>query len=447
LLPLDFAVQTSAILAIRGAGKTVTATVIAEEMCAHNQPWIAFDPVGVWWGLRCNSNGSPGGFPVVVFGGEHGDIPLEKASGEKIAEALMSENVWAVIDLSRESKATWRRFLTEFCLAMMNLNPSVPRHLFIEEAPEFCPQRTKVSVTAQCKEAVERVIRLGRNRGYGCTLISQRPATVDKDVLSQCENLFVLRTTGPHDRKALEEWIEAQASSAGIEKFLGELAGLHNGHAWFWSPHWLNAFEKVEIRPRRTFHPGATREAGGAARSATMSDARAFVEKLQRQLTKRHVAVAPARRPEREDETVSSEMWSAASVEICDPRDQEIRRLRTELQREQSARQDAERRLASVRTQLEPQYQSLKALFDAMPTNGSTGHDNRGIYEPWIAKAPGACKRFIEILMEGKPMTTQQLCTRAGIAYVTASRNGYWAWLKKNGVATISAGVVTLNQL
>src|SRR5204863_3363346 len=134
--------------------------------------------------------------------------PLEKHAGAKIAEALASENIFAVIDVSMESKHTWRQFLTEFSLGLMQLNPESPRHLFIEEAPEFVPQRTKVALTAQCKEAVERLVRLGRNRGYGCTLLSQRPATVDKDVLSQCENLFVLRTVGPHDRKALEEWIE-----------------------------------------------------------------------------------------------------------------------------------------------------------------------------------------------------------------------------------------------
>src|SRR5437762_4748977 len=171
-LPLDASVQTFALLAIRGAGKTSTAAVIAEEMCKASLPWICFDPVGVWWGMRANSEGKPSGFPVVVIGGEHADIPLEKNAGAKIAEALASENVFAVIDVSMESKHTWRQFLTEFSLGLMQLNPESPRHLFIEEAPEFVPQRTKVALTAQCKEDVERLVRLGRNGGYGCTLIS-----------------------------------------------------------------------------------------------------------------------------------------------------------------------------------------------------------------------------------------------------------------------------------
>lgn len=60
-LPLDFVTRTLAIVAIRGAGKTVAATVLAEEMAEAGLPWIAFDPIGVWWGLRVNPDGSPGG--------------------------------------------------------------------------------------------------------------------------------------------------------------------------------------------------------------------------------------------------------------------------------------------------------------------------------------------------------------------------------------------------
>ncbi len=55
-LPLDFVTRTLAIIAIRGWGKTIAATVIAEEMCEAGLPWVAIDPVGVWWGLRANAD-------------------------------------------------------------------------------------------------------------------------------------------------------------------------------------------------------------------------------------------------------------------------------------------------------------------------------------------------------------------------------------------------------
>ena len=87
VLPLEFLLHTLAIIGIRGSGKTVAATVIAEEMCEAGLLFAAIDPVSVWWGLRVNPDGSPGGYPVVIIGGQHADIPLEKDSGARIADA------------------------------------------------------------------------------------------------------------------------------------------------------------------------------------------------------------------------------------------------------------------------------------------------------------------------------------------------------------------------
>ena len=444
-LPRDAVVQTFAILAIRGAGKTVTATVMAEEMCRLHLPWIAFDPVGIWWGLRCNADGSPGGFPVVVFGGDHADLPLEKSAGRKVAEALTTENVFAVIDLSRESKQTWRRFLTDFSLGLMDMNPEVPRHIFIEEAPEYVPQRTKVALTAECKEAVERLVRLGRNRGYGSTLISQRPATVDKDVLSQCENLFVLRTTGPHDRAALKDWISAQASNAGLEKFLGDVAALENGHAWFWSPHWLKAFEKVRVRHRQTFHPGATRTMGKSVEVATLSDVGDFVTRLKRQLSKT-VTGGPMRTADDKDDR---KMTGRMPVPHSDDGNMqgELQRLREELSSERAKRADAERRLALVRKQLEPQYQALRQLFEAVGKNDAVIAD-RKVWEPWLLKAGRAgCRRMLETLLEHPEVTQDQLATLAHCPRRTSTFRNYRAWLTRNGLVEIAGETIRLKQV
>lgn len=443
-LPLDAVTQTFALLAIRGAGKTCTAAVIAEEMCKASLPWICFDPVGVWWGMRANSEGKPSGFPVVVIGGEHGDIPLEKKAGGKIAEALANENIFAVIDVSRESKHTWRQFLTDFCLGLMEMNPETPRHLFIEEAPEFVPQRSKVMLTAQCKEAVERLVRLGRNRGYGCTLISQRPATVDKDVLSQCENLLVLRTVGPHDQSALEEWIQAKATARGLEKFLKELAGLPNGTAWFWSPHWLNTFERVRIRQRLTFHPGATREVGVAPKAVALAEVGPFVDRLRRQLTKHQVqGVEVPKRAERVH--VPEATYGREERPTISPT--EVESLRSELSQERSARADAERRLAAVRDALRPQFEALRGLFDQLGTRATNGID-KGAYEPWLAKAGKAgCRRLLETLMERPELSKPQLGTLAGVSYKSSTFRNYLSWLRRNGLIETEGETVKLRKV
>lgn len=446
-LPLDAVTQTFAILAIRGAGKTTTAAVMAEEMYKRGLPWLCFDPVGVWWGMRADKDGNPSGCQVVVIGGEHGDIPLEKHSGARIAEALASENVFAVIDVSIESKNTWRHFLTEFCLQLMQVSPHQPRHLFLEEAPEFVPQRSNIATTAQCKEAVERLVRLGRNRGYGCTLISQRPARVDKDVLSQCENLLVMRTTGPHDRHALEEWIEAKATEHGLEKFLSGLASLPNGEAWFWSPQWLNKFERVKIRPRETFHPGATRIVG-AERSGpvALADVGEFVERLRRQLTRKQVSAPVPAQNQAKDSSIQNDPLVQKPLETYHAA--EIQSLRRQLAVERSARAEAEKRLQAVRTWLKPQFDTLQMLFSQLGDNKPAGGVDRAPYEPWLAKAARTgCRRLLETLLERPELSKAQLGTLAGVSYKTSTFRAYMAWLKRNALVEVEGDIVRLRHV
>ena len=74
-LPDDSALWTFADLAIKGAGKTYAASVMAEEMVKGGIPIIALDGLGVWWGLRVGVDGHEG-LPIVIFGGAHKDISI-----------------------------------------------------------------------------------------------------------------------------------------------------------------------------------------------------------------------------------------------------------------------------------------------------------------------------------------------------------------------------------
>jgi len=51
-MPATAVAETFAVLAVRGAGKTNAARVMAEEMFAARIPFVAVDPVGSWRGLR-----------------------------------------------------------------------------------------------------------------------------------------------------------------------------------------------------------------------------------------------------------------------------------------------------------------------------------------------------------------------------------------------------------
>src|ERR671930_375230 len=83
-IPINAATKTFAILAKRGAGKSYTGAVMAEEFHKNNVPFVVFDPIDVWWGLRLAANGKDKGLPVVVFGLEHADIPLTRDMGGRV---------------------------------------------------------------------------------------------------------------------------------------------------------------------------------------------------------------------------------------------------------------------------------------------------------------------------------------------------------------------------
>jgi hypothetical protein len=114
-LPLDAVTNTFAIMARRRVGKTYTASVIAEEMVSNGVPWVALDPTGAWWGIRSSANGKSAGFPVIVIGGDHGDVPLEPTAGKVIADLVVDHPGWYIVDMSAfESDAAHDRFAMEF---------------------------------------------------------------------------------------------------------------------------------------------------------------------------------------------------------------------------------------------------------------------------------------------------------------------------------------------
>lgn len=259
-LPLDAITETFAILARRGAGKTHTASVLVEEVVNAGHPAVIIDPLGVWWGLRSSASGKSAGLPVVIFGGDHADLPLAETQGRMIAEAIVEGRFPAIIDLSLLSKSAARRFNTDFLEALYQRNRQ-PLLLVVDEADLLAPQRTMPD-TARVLGAMEDVVRRGRARGLGCVLITQRPAVLNKDVLSQASVLVALRMSGTHDVAAIDEWVRLHADETDARELKKSLPSLPVGTAWIWSPGWLGVLVKVRIRRRETFDSSATPKVG-----------------------------------------------------------------------------------------------------------------------------------------------------------------------------------------
>lgn len=264
-LPLDFVTQTQAILAKRGVGKSYTASVEAEEMLKAGQQVVIIDPTGAWFGLKSSADGKHEGFPVAIFGGEHADVPLEEGAGEVIAIAIVERRFSAILDLSFLRKNQRNKFMTAFLETLFRLN-RMAMHLFVDEAHTIAPQKP-FGEEARMLGAIEDVVMLGRRRGIGCTLITQRPQVLAKNVLTQCEVLCAMRLVHPKDIDAVEEWVNVHADPKQAKEMIDSLPSLPIGTAWFWSPGFGDIFKQVHIRQRETFDSSATPKAGETAKS------------------------------------------------------------------------------------------------------------------------------------------------------------------------------------
>ncbi len=315
-LPLDIATDTLGVLAIKDGGKSYAAMLLVEQLVKARLPVVAIDPVGVFWGLRVAGKGP--GLPIVILGGDHGDVPIEPTAGRAVADFVVAERQPVVIDFRGfHTKAEQFRFSLDFLTRLYEANREV-LHVVIDEADELAPQKPFGEETRVLR-AVEVLVRRGRARGLGCTLITQRPAVLNKNVLTQCSTLVVGRMMAPQDRKAVEAWVEAHGTEEQKRQMMDSLATLPKYDKWVWAPA-RDVFQRVRIAERTTFDSSATPKVGlkriepktlaqvdlGALRSKmaeTIERAKAEdpaylkrrVAELQAQLARGPLAAAPPR--------------------------------------------------------------------------------------------------------------------------------------------------------
>lgn len=273
----------NAILGIRDSGKTYTATLIAEKLFEAGIPFIAFDPIGVWRFLRVPGKGK--GYPVVVAGGQEGDLPLTVAGAPEIVRAAMRSGVSLVIDLfdMNLSKADWKRIVTSCVKVLLHENSKFGlRHIFLEEAAEFAPQRVGPD-QGQVYAEIEKLARMGGNSRLGYTLINQRSEEVNKAVLELCDNLFLHRQKGRNSLTALSKWLDV-GNVKGFKEIIGSLATLPSGQCWAWLrgseiPALIKVQEKNSLHPDRRAQHGET-----AAKLKAAVDVNSFVKDMKSSL-------------------------------------------------------------------------------------------------------------------------------------------------------------------
>ncbi len=118
-----------------------------------------------------------------------------------------------------------------------------PLFLVIEEAHNYIPEKE----TTYASKIIRNVASEGRKFGFGLCVVTQRPARIDKNILSQCNTHIILRITNPNDLKAVTY---AEHSFSELEK---EIKNLSIGNAIILGME-IPLF--VKIRVRKSMHGG-----------------------------------------------------------------------------------------------------------------------------------------------------------------------------------------------
>lgn len=231
----DAITQTFLIVGKRGSGKSNTAAVLVEQFYHAKLPFVVLDPVDNWWGLKASRDGASRGLAVTVFGGAKADYPLLPGDGELLADVLIEHRIPMVLSVKHLSNRERNSLMTAFAKRLFQKWAGGPLHVVLEEAHELAPQNVQNGREGEQEMlgAFKRLWKLGRASGIGGSAITQRAASLSKDITTQSEILIAHRTIGPQDVKAVGEWIKYHGERLDI---LAELPSLPTGDAFVWSP-------------------------------------------------------------------------------------------------------------------------------------------------------------------------------------------------------------------
>lgn len=263
-LPASAVTETFLVVGKRGSGKSNTCVRLAEQFFAAKLPFVAIDPTDTWFGIKAAKDGKGPGLGVYIFGGRHADLPLEPTGGQLAADVVIDSRISAVFSVKHFSGRERSRFVSDFCDRLFRRNTE-PLHVFLEEAHEVAPQsiQFKGQGDEEMLGRVTRIWKLGRSSGLGGSAITQRPASLSKNITTQAEILIVHRMLGPQDVAAVKEWIKYHEQS---DEILAQLSSLKTGEAFFWAPDFPEdrpiGLKRVQVLERETFDSAATPKAG-----------------------------------------------------------------------------------------------------------------------------------------------------------------------------------------
>ncbi len=170
-----------------GAGKSNTVTVVLEELFELGLPALVVDTDGEYWPLRER-------YDVLHVGGDaDADTIVDESDADRLAELAIGDGVPIILDVSAFDADATAAIVEEavgalFARAKRERRPYL---LVVEEIHEYLPQRGSDDLS----ELLTAVAKRGRKYGLGLVGASQRPASVDKDFITQANWMVWHRLT------------------------------------------------------------------------------------------------------------------------------------------------------------------------------------------------------------------------------------------------------------
>ena len=226
-----------------GSGKSNSASVIAEKLLDNGFGLLIVDIDGEYYGLKEE-------YEILHAGGdEECDIQVTADHAEKIATLALEQNVPIILDVSSyldESEAEEVLTAVARSLFAKAKKQKQPFLLLVEEVHEYIPENGSVG---ECGRMLIKIGKRGRKHGLGICGISQRPADVKKDFITQCDWLLWHRLTWNNDTKVVRRILDGDYASA--------VENLDDGEGFLMTD-WAETVQRVQFYRKQTFDAGAT---------------------------------------------------------------------------------------------------------------------------------------------------------------------------------------------
>ena len=226
-----------------GSGKSNTVSVMLENLLDNNFPVLIVDSDGEYYGLKEE-------YEVLHVGADDEcDIQVTADHAEKIASLALEENIPIILDVSGyldEDDADELVLETTRHLFAKEKKLKKPFLVVIEECHEYIPEKSGMG---EAGKMLIKIGKRGRKHGLGIVGISQRPADVKKDFITQCDWLVWHRLTWRNDTKVVGRILGREYADAVEELSDGE---------GFLVADWADAIQRVQFHRKRTFDAGAT---------------------------------------------------------------------------------------------------------------------------------------------------------------------------------------------